>query len=62
MTPRPVDETTMTKDETQIQQILKRQRESMTPPNRTEKRKKDDIPRQTTGQREQTRETVRQTK
>ena len=53
-TSRPVDETTTTKDETQVQQMLKRQRESMTPPNRNEKRIKDDIPRQTTGQREQT--------
>ena len=62
MTSRPVDETTVTKDETQVQQMLKRQRESMTLPNRTEQRKKDGIPRQTTGQREETRETVRQTK
>ena len=61
-TSKPVDETSMTKDETQVQQMLKRQRESMTPPNRNEKRLKDDTPRQTTGQREQTRETVRQTK
>ena len=59
---RPDDETTVTKDETQVQQMLKWHRESMTPPNRTEKRKKDDIPRQTTEQREQTRETVRQAK
>ena len=61
-TSRPVDETTKTKDEIQVQQMLKRQRESMTPPNRNEKRMKDDTPRQTTGQREQTRETVRQPK
>ena len=39
MTSRPVDETTMTKDETQIQQMLKRQRVNNSP-NRTEKRKK----------------------
>ena len=61
-TSRPDDITSMTKDETQVQQMLKRQRESMTPPNRNEKRLKDDTPKQTTGQREQTRETVRQTK
>ena len=43
MTLRLEDEAIATNDE-QIQQMLKRQRESMTPPNRNEKRKKDDNP------------------
>ena len=37
-TSRPVDETTTTKDEIQVQQMLKRQREPMTPPNRNKKK------------------------